>query len=53
VNERVARSRALIAQGHRPAVVTRVLQVSRQSVYRPISRRSVGPVRDVAGLVMS
>jgi putative transposase len=45
VNERVARSRALIAKGHRPTVVTRVLQVSRQSVYRPISRRpaSAGP----------
>jgi putative transposase len=42
VNERVARSRALIGQGHRPAVVTRVLQVSRQSVYRPISRRPAG-----------
>jgi len=42
VNERVARSRALIARGHRPAVVTRVLQVSRQSVYRPISRRPAG-----------
>ena len=47
VNERVARSRALIAKGHRPAVVTRVLQVSCQSVYRPISRRpaSAGPGR--------
>jgi len=42
VNERVARSRALIAQGHRQAIVTRVLQVSRQSVYCPISRRPVG-----------
>ena len=42
MNERVARSRALIAQGHRPAVVTRVLQVSRQSVYRRLSRRPVG-----------
>lgn len=42
MNERVARSRALIAKGHRPTVVTRVLQVSRQSVYRPISRRPAG-----------
>ena len=42
MNERVARSRALIAEGYRPAVVTRMLQVSRQSVYRPIARRPVG-----------
>jgi putative transposase len=51
VNERVARSRALIAKGHRPAVVTRVLQVSRQSVYRPMSRRpsSAGPGRGRPG----
>ena len=39
MNERVARSRALVAKGHRPTTVTRILQVSRQSVYRPISRR--------------
>ena len=32
----------MIAKGHRPAVVTRVLQVSRQSVCRPISRRPAG-----------
>ena len=51
MNERVARSRALIAQGHRPAVVTRVLQVSRQSVYRRLSRRPVGagPGRGMPG----
>lgn len=51
MNERVTRSRALIAKGHRPAVVTRVLQVSRQSVYRPISRRpaGAGPGRGRAG----
>jgi putative transposase len=52
VNERVARSRALIAQGHRPTVVTRVLQVSRQSVYRPLARRpaaGAGPGRGRPG----
>lgn len=45
MNERVARSRALVANGHRPTTVTRVLQVSRQSVYRPLSRRpsAAGP----------
>lgn len=42
MNERVAGSRALVAKGHRPATVTRVLQVSRQSVCRPIARRPVG-----------
>jgi putative transposase len=42
VNERVARSRALVAKGHRPATVTRVLQVSRQPVYRPLIRRPAG-----------
>lgn len=51
MNERVARSRALVANGHRPAAVTRVLQVSRQSVYRPISRRptAAGPGRGRPG----
>jgi putative transposase len=42
VNERVARARAFIGRGHRPVVVTRVLQVSRQSVYRPVSRCPAG-----------
>ena len=51
MNERVARSRALVAKGHRPTIVTRVLQVSRQSVYRPISRRpaDAGPGRGRPG----
>ena len=45
MSQRVARSRALVAKGYRPAAVTRVLHVSRQSVYRPISRRpaAAGP----------
>ena len=42
MNERVARSRALTAKGYRPAAVTRVLRVSRQSVYRPVRRRPAG-----------
>jgi len=40
VRERVARSRELVARGFRVAAVTRVLQVSRQAVYRtPTPRR--------------
>jgi hypothetical protein len=44
---RVARSRGLIAAGHRPAVVARVAGISRQAVYRPGARRPVaaGPGR--------
>ena len=41
VNERVARSRELVARGFAAATVTRVLQVSRQSVYRTPTPRSV------------
>ena len=41
MSERVARSRELVAQGFALAAVTRVLQVSRQAVYRtPTPRRS-------------
>ena len=31
---RVAYARELVAAGHRPAVVARILQISRQAVYR-------------------
>ena len=34
MSERVARSRELVAAGHRPGVVARVLQVTRQAIYR-------------------
>jgi putative transposase len=51
VRERVARSRELVARGFALAAVTRVLQVSRQAVYRvpaprrpPQRRPPVGPV---------
>jgi putative transposase len=51
VRERVARSRELVARGFALAAVTRVLQVSRQAVYRtpaprrpPQRRPSAGPV---------
>jgi hypothetical protein len=40
VSERVARSRELVARGFRVATVARVLQVSRQALYRtPTPRR--------------
>jgi putative transposase len=41
VSVRVARSRVLVGRGYRPAAVARVLQVSRQAIYRPIRRRPV------------
>jgi hypothetical protein len=34
VSERVARSRELVAKGYAVAVVARVLQVTRQAIYR-------------------
>jgi len=47
VNERVARSRELVARGFAAASVTRVLQVSRQSVYRTPTPRTVPQRRPV------
>jgi putative transposase len=51
VSERVARSRELVARGFAAAAVARVLQISRQAVYRtptprrpPQRRRAVDPV---------
>jgi putative transposase len=34
VRERVARSRELVAEGHKPAVVARVADITRQAIYR-------------------
>jgi len=34
VTERVTYARELVADGHRPAVVARILQISRQAIYR-------------------
>ncbi len=47
----MSRSRALVAKGHKPTTVARVLQVSHQAVYRPISRRplAAGPGRGRPG----
>ena len=39
MSERVARSRELVARGGKPAVVARVLQISRQAIYRTPARR--------------
>jgi putative transposase len=40
VSERVSYARELVAEGHRPAVVARILQISRQAIYRvPKPRR--------------
>jgi putative transposase len=39
VSERVARSRELVARGGKPTVVARVLQISRQAIYRTPARR--------------
>ena len=41
MSERVAYARELVAAGHRPAVVARILQISRQAIYRvPKPRRT-------------
>ena len=42
MSTRVSRARAVIATGRQPAVVARVARVSRQALYRPISRRPPG-----------
>src|SRR5690606_21864297 len=42
VSTRVSRARAVVATGRKPAVVARVAGVSRQSLYRPITRRPPG-----------
>src|SRR5215218_2944671 len=46
---RVTRSRQLVAEGYRPAVVARVAQISRQAIYRtPRPRRAPAPARPPA-----
>ena len=51
VSVRVARSRAVVAAGYRPAVVARVAGVSRQALYRPSAggRRQPVPAPAAAG----
>jgi putative transposase len=51
VRERVARSRQLVARGRKVAVVARVMQISRQAIYRtPKPRTRPGP-RPATGTV--
>jgi putative transposase len=47
VSERVTYARELVTEGHRPAVVARILRISRQAIYRvPRPRRApVSPTR--------
>jgi transposase len=45
VSQRVARSRAVIAAGYRPAVVARIAGVSRQALYRRPGRRLPRPAQ--------
>jgi putative transposase len=58
VTLRVAYARELVAAGHRPAVVARILQISRQAVYRiPKPRRAPDaarrpPVDDVEAAII-
>jgi putative transposase len=58
VSERVTYARELAAAGHRPAVVARILQISRQAIYRtPKPRRTPGspkrpPVDEVEAAIV-
>ena len=51
MRERVARSRALVASGRKLAVVARVMQVSRQAIYRIPKRRPPGQRQPATGTV--
>ena len=51
MRERVARSRRLVARGRKVAVVARVMQVSRQAIYRTPRRRTDAGPRPVSGAV--
>jgi putative transposase len=52
VSERVAYARELVAAGHRPAAMARILQISRQAIYRvPKPRRAPARQRPPADRV--
>jgi putative transposase len=51
VRERVARSRRLVAGGRRVAVVARVMQISRQAIYRTPKTRRAAIRRPATGTV--
>jgi putative transposase len=49
VSQRVAYARELTAEGHKPAVVARILKISRQAIYRvPRRRAAASPSRPPA-----
>ena len=58
VRQRVAYARELVAEGHSPSVLARVLQISRQAIYRiptkppAIVSRSRPPVDDVEAAIV-
>lgn len=58
MTKRVAYARELVAGGHRPAVVARILQISRQAIYRiptkapAAARRSAPPACDVEAAIV-
>ncbi len=58
MTKRVAYARELVGGGHRPAIVARILQISRQAIYRtptkpPASaRRSAPPADDVEAAIV-
>jgi len=51
VRQRVTRSRELVAKGRRPASVARVMQISRQAIYRTPKRRPPAQRRPATGTV--
>jgi putative transposase len=58
VTKRVAYARELVTGGHRPAVVARILQISRQAIYRiptkppAAARRSAPPADEVEAAIV-
>ncbi len=51
MRQRVTRSRELVAGGRKPAVVARVMQISRQAIYRTPKRRPPPQRRPATGTV--
>jgi putative transposase len=51
VRERVARSRRLVADGRKVAVVARVMQISRQAIYRTPKQRPAAQRRPATGTI--
>ncbi len=51
MRERVARSRQLVARGREVAAVARVMQITRQSIYRTPKRRPAAQRRPATGTV--